>query len=106
MSRSGAGVTPARGVGPLLRESSPAVMFFVGGGSVPDPRDATPGSMGPEGFEPPPTGLKGRHAAATPRPRVTYGLPGFSFDPGHDISPRYEFCSRKQPVWESNPPLR
>jgi hypothetical protein len=62
--------------------------------------------MGPEGFEPPPTGLKGRHAAATPRPRVTYGLPGFSFDPGHDLSPRYEFCSREQPVWESNPPLR
>jgi hypothetical protein len=62
--------------------------------------------MGPEGFEPPPTGLKGRHAAATPRPRVTYGLPGFSFDPGHDLSPRYEFCSRQQPVWESNPPLR
>ena len=39
--------------------------------------------MGPEGFEPPPTGLKGRHAAATPRPRVRYCLPGFSFDPGH-----------------------
>lgn len=91
--------------------------------------------MGPEGFEPPPTGLKGRHAAATPRPRAGYCLPGYSFDPGHHISPRYEFCqgimaagfepavssppslwisqalprpghSCEQPVWESNPPLR
>ena len=91
--------------------------------------------MGPEGFEPPPTGLKGRHAAATPRPRAGYCLPGYSFDPGHRISPRYEFGhgiraagfepavsssrslrisqalprpghSREQPVWESNPPLR
>jgi hypothetical protein len=33
--------------------------------------------MGPEGFEPPPTGLKGRHAAATPRPRTRHLLPGF-----------------------------
>lgn len=91
--------------------------------------------MGPEGFEPPPTGLKGRHAAATPRPRAGYCLPGYSFDPGHHLSPRYEFCqgvmeagfepavssspslrisqalphpghSCEQPVWESNPPLR
>ncbi len=62
-------------------------------------------------------------------------MPGYSFDPGHHISPRYEFCqgimaagfepavssppslwisqalprpghSCEQPVWESNPPLR
>ena len=32
--------------------------------------------MGPEGFEPPPTGLKGRHAAATPRPRAGHLVPG------------------------------
>jgi hypothetical protein len=91
--------------------------------------------MGPEGFEPPPTGLKGRHAAPTPRPRAGYYLPGYSFDPDHRISPRYVFCqeiraagfepavsssrslrisqalprpgqSCEQPVWESNPPLR
>src|SRR5271157_3011874 len=91
--------------------------------------------MGPEGFEPPPTGLKGRHAAATPRPRAGHYLPGYSFDPDHRISPRYELCqgiraagfepavsssrslrisqplprpghSCEQPVWESNPPLR
>ena len=94
-----------------------------------------PGAMGPEGFEPPPTGLKGRHAAATPRPRPGHQLPGFWFDPGHRISPHYNSsqviraagfepavsCSRslrisqplprpghscEQPVWESNPPLR
>ena len=91
--------------------------------------------MGPEGFEPPPTGLKGRHAAATPRPRAGHLVPGYSFDPDHRISPRYDFCQRvraagfepavssspslrisqafprpdrscEQPVWESNPPLR
>ncbi len=63
--------------------------------------------MGPEGFEPPPTGLKGRHAAATPRPRARYRLPGYSFDPGHQPQPSLsEFCSCEQPVWESNPPLR
>ena len=37
--------------------------------------------MGPEGFEPPPTGLKGRHAAATPRPRTGHLVPGYSFEP-------------------------
>ena len=36
--------------------------------------------MGPEGFEPPPTGLKGRHAAATPRPRAGHLVPGYSFE--------------------------
>ncbi len=91
--------------------------------------------MGPEGFEPPPTGLKGRHAAATPRPRLGHHLPGYSFDPGHRISPFHVSgqgvraagfepavsSSRslrisqalprpghfcEQLVWESNPPLR
>ena len=93
------------------------------------------GAMGPEGFEPPPIGLKGRHATATPRPRAGHDLPGYLFDPDHSISPRYELCQRiraagfepavsssrslrisqalphpghscEQPVWESNPPLR
>src|SRR5947209_7453394 len=91
--------------------------------------------MGPEGFEPPPTGLKGRHAAATPRPRAGHLVPGYAFDPDHRASPRYDFCQTiraagfepavsssrglrisqafprpdracEQPVWESNPPLR
>ena len=93
------------------------------------------GAMGPEGFEPPPTGLKGRHAAATPRPRAGHLVPGYAFGPDHRLGPRYEFCRRvraagfepavssppslrigqafprpdrscEQPVWESNPPLR
>ena len=51
-----------------------------------------PGAMGPEGFEPPPTGLKGRHAAATPRPRSGHLVPGYAFDPDHRLGPRYEFC--------------
>jgi hypothetical protein len=51
-----------------------------------------PGAMGPEGFEPPPTGLKGRHAAATPRPRSGDLVPGYAFDPDHRLGPRYEFC--------------
>src|SRR3954469_20385873 len=46
------------------------------------------GAMGPEGFEPPPTGLKGRHAAATPRPRAGHFLPGYAFDPAHRLAPR------------------
>ena len=50
--------------------------------------------MGPERFEPPPTGLKGRHA--TPRPRSGDRVPGYSFDPDHRISPRYEFLSANQ----------
>jgi hypothetical protein len=43
--------------------------------------------MGPEGLEPPPTGLKGRHAAATPRPRAGTFVPGYSFRPDHRFSP-------------------
>src|SRR4051812_6946736 len=91
--------------------------------------------MGPEGLEPPPTGLKGRHAAATPRPRAGHFVPGYLFGPDHRLHPRYEFCRKvraagfepavssppslrigqafprpdrpcEQPVWESNPPLR
>src|SRR3954453_19716956 len=91
--------------------------------------------MGPEGFEPPPTGLKGRHAAATPRPRAGHFEPGYAFDPGHHPGPLRVFLPRvraagfepavssppslrigqafprpdrspEQPVWESNPPLR
>jgi hypothetical protein len=91
--------------------------------------------MGPEGFEPPPTGLKGRHAAATPRPRAGHLVPGYAFGPGHHVGPRRVFLPRvraagfepavssarglrisqafprpdrscEQPVWESNPPLR
>ena len=44
--------------------------------------------VGPEGFEPPPTGLKGRHAAATPRPRAGHLVPGYAFGPGHHLGPR------------------
>src|SRR4051812_41374846 len=91
--------------------------------------------MGPGGLEPPPTGLKGRHAAATPRPRSGHLMPGYLFGPDHRLGPRYEFCRKvraagfepavssppslrsgqalprparscEQPVWESNPPLR
>jgi hypothetical protein len=91
--------------------------------------------MGPEGFEPPPTGLKGRHAAATPRPRAGHLVPGYAFGPGHHLGPRWVFLPRvraagfepavsnppslrisqafprpghrcEQLVWESNPPLR
>src|SRR4051794_29464780 len=91
--------------------------------------------MGPEGFEPPPTGLKGRRAAATPRPRAGHLVPGFSFRPGHHLGPRWVFLPRvraagfepavssppslrigqafprpdgslESPGWESNPPLR
>ena len=57
--------------------------------------------MGPEGFEPPPTGLKGRHAAATPRPRVGRSLPEYSFDPCHHIS-LSEFLIRKSGRPDSN----
>src|SRR4029453_18976955 len=46
------------------------------------------GSMGPEGLEPPPTGLRGRHAAATPRPRAGHLVPGYAFGPGHHLGPR------------------
>ena len=50
--------------------------------------------MGPEGFEPPPTGLKGRHAAATPRPRAGHFVPGYAFGPGHHLGPRCVFLPR------------
>ena len=53
-----------------------------------------PGSMGPEGFEPPPTGLKSRHAAATPRPRSGHLVPGYAFDPDHRPCPRLDICQR------------
>src|SRR4051812_36503842 len=91
--------------------------------------------MGPEGFEPPPTGLKGRHAAATPRPQTGHLVPGYSFGPDHRLGPRYDYCQRVRAagfepavqtprswrigrpfprpdrpgeslMWESNPPLR
>ena len=45
--------------------------------------------MGPEGFDPPPTGLKGRRAAATPRPRTGHLVPGHAFGPGHRLRPHY-----------------
>src|SRR4051794_20680228 len=47
--------------------------------------------MGPEGFEPPPTGLKGRHATATPRPRAGLLVPGSWFDPVHRVTPPATF---------------
>src|SRR5579872_5513005 len=50
-----------------------------------------PGAMRPEGLEPPPTGLKGRHAAATPRPRAGHLVPGSAFGPGHHLGPRRVF---------------
>jgi hypothetical protein len=67
--------------------------------------------MGPEGIEPPPTGLKGRHAAATPRPRSGNLVPGYSFGPDHRLGPRYEFCQRVraagfEPAVSSPPSLR
>src|SRR5262249_38370124 len=93
------------------------------------------GAMVPEGFEPPPTGLKGRHAAATPRPRLGHLEPGYAFGPGHHPGPHRVLLPRvraagfepavssapglrisqapprperscEQPVWESNPPPR
>src|SRR6185437_14099699 len=60
------------------------------------------GAMGPEGFEPPPTGLKGRHAAATPRPRAGQLVPGHAFGPGHHLGPRWVFLSRKSGRPDSN----
>ena len=70
-----------------------------------------PGAMGPEGFEPPPTGLKGRHAAATPRPRAGHLVPGHAFGPGHHLGPRSDFCHRVraagfEPAVSSPPSLR
>jgi hypothetical protein len=38
--------------------------------------------LGPEGFEPPPPGLKGRYAAFTPRPRDESFVSGRAFQPG------------------------
>ena len=69
------------------------------------------GAMGPEGFEPPPTGLKGRHAAATPRPRSGNLVPGYSFEPHHRLGPRHGFCRRVraagfEPAVSSPPSLR
>ena len=69
------------------------------------------GAMGPEGFEPPPTGLKGRHAAATPRPRSGHLMPGYSFGPDHRLGPRYGFCRKVraagfEPAVSSPPSLR
>jgi hypothetical protein len=69
------------------------------------------GAMGPEGFEPPPTGLKGRHAAATPRPRSGHLMPGYSFGPDHRLGPRYESCRKVraagfEPAVSSPPSLR
>lgn len=43
-------------------------------------------SMGSEGFEPPPSGLKVRRAAVTPRPRPEWSS-GRAFDPGHRSPP-------------------
>jgi hypothetical protein len=40
---------------------------------TPDPWLLTPSSMRSEGFEPTPTGLKVRDAAATPRPQLSVG---------------------------------
>src|SRR3712207_7887321 len=40
-------------------------------------------ALGPEGFEPPLPGLKGRCAAVTPRPRRAV-RPGLAFDPWHE----------------------
>lgn len=54
------------------------------------PRSCCP--MGPEGFEPPPTGLKGRRAAATPRPRWKAPGPRFSSIIVHDNTPRFCRC--------------
>jgi hypothetical protein len=69
------------------------------------------GAMGPEGFEPPPTGLKGRRAAATPRPRAGHLLPGYAFDPDHRATPRYGSCQTIraagfEPAVSSPPSLR
>jgi hypothetical protein len=58
--------------------------------------------MGPEGFEPPPTGLKGRHAAATPRPRAGHLVPGHAFGPGKHLGPRWVFLFRKSGRPDSN----
>ena len=67
--------------------------------------------MGPEEFEPPPTGLKGRHAAATPRPRAGHLASGHSFDPDHRASPRHNCCQTIRaagfkPAVSSPPSLR
>jgi hypothetical protein len=67
--------------------------------------------MGPEGFEPPPTGLKGRHAAATPRPRAGHLVPGYAFDPGLHPGPLRVFLPRVraagfEPAVSSPPSLR
>src|SRR5262245_53445473 len=44
--------------------------------------------MGPEGFKLPPTGLEGRHAAATPRSWSGHLVPVYAFDPDHRLGPR------------------
>ena len=93
-----------------------------------------PVPMGPEGFEPPPGGLKVRRAAVTPRPR-RFGDRVAMFEPDHrsppsprtgssqggrirtgalqsprladcQAFPRPERTGSKQPVRESNPPPR
>ena len=50
--------------------------------------------MGPEGFEPPPTGLKGRHAALHHDPRSGHLVPGCAFGPDHRPGPPPGICQR------------
>jgi hypothetical protein len=62
-------------------ESNPSSLTYKGSAL---PLSEAP--LGPEGFEPPPPGLKGRCAAVTPRPRRVVG-PGLAFDPPHVTPP-------------------